>query len=90
MWTLYPSEQFLKQLKKIRKTPYRKQVETALHNLASVEDPTVLGTRKRGEYSDAYSYEIGLSIRLIYSVDFKNRIIKLVAIGSHKDVYGTD
>jgi addiction module RelE/StbE family toxin len=54
------------------------------------DDPTRLGTRKRGSYSDAYSYEIGSSIRLIYRVDFRNRIIEFVAVGSHKDVYGRD
>lgn len=90
MWVLHPSERFLKQLKKIRKTPYRKRAEEALRNLQNAGDPVALGIRKHGEYSDAYSYEIGASIRLIYNVDLENKIIKLIAIGSHKEVYGND
>lgn len=90
MWALYSTELFLRQLKRIRKTPYSRHVEEALRNLVNAEDPTALGTRKRGEYSGVYSYEIGKSVRLIYSVDFKNKIIRLVAVGTHKEVYGSD
>lgn len=58
--------------------------------MVDVEDPTRLGTRKHGEYSDAYSFEIGRSIRLIYRVNFRSKTIELVAVGSHKEVYGKD
>ena len=58
--------------------------------MQNADDPAELGTRKHGEYSNAYSFEIGVSIRLIYSVDFENKIIKLIALGSHKEVYGKD
>ena len=65
-------------------------MQEALQSLANSGDPAKLGIRKCGEYSDAYAYDVGRSIRLIYRVNFKNLTIELLAIGSHKEVYGKD
>jgi hypothetical protein len=45
---------------------------------------------KHDSYLDAYSYEIGKSIRMIYRVDSANRTTEFVAVESHNEVYGKD
>lgn len=72
------------------KTPQYRLLKRAIQELENADDPVKLGTRKHGPYSDAYSYERGKSIRLIYRVDFDNKTIEFVTVGSHKEVYGKD
>lgn len=90
MWNSSYSGEFIKQSKKIARTPYYLLLKRAIEQLEKADNPAQLGTRKRGSYSDAYSYEIGKSIRLIYRVNFDSMTLEFVAIGTHKEVYGSD
>lgn len=90
MWILHRTPTFQKQAFKLRKTRYSKALEEAISDLANSDNPASLGSRKRGSFSDAYSYDIGKSVRIIYRVNFNNKVIVLVAVGSHKEVYGKD
>ena len=90
MWNSSYSREFIKQSKKIARTPYYELLKRAIGELEKADSPAQLGTRKHGSYYDAYSYKIGKSIRLIYRVNFDNVTIEFVAIGTHKEVYGND
>jgi mRNA-degrading endonuclease RelE of RelBE toxin-antitoxin system len=63
------------------KTPYSRLLANAVEELEKSDNPAALGTRKHGSYSDAYSYEIGRSIRMIYRVDSAGGTIEFVAVG---------
>lgn len=90
MWQSTYSKEFVKQSKKIERTPYYRLLRKAIERLEDSDNPAKLGIRKHGPYSDAYSYEIGKSIRLIYKVNFTAKTIEFVSVGSHKEVYGKD
>ena len=57
------------------------------------ENPVKYSREKLGKdvYGNPmFSIEVTGDIRILYSVDSKNRIVFIWEIGSHKDVYGRD
>ncbi len=42
----------------------------------------------KGKLEGKYSCYLGWDIRLVYEIDDKNKEIVVVAVGSHKEVYG--
>ena len=42
----------------------------------------------RGPLEGSYSYRLTRSYRLLYSVDVHNRIVHLLDMGDHKDLFG--
>lgn len=56
----------------------------------SDDDPARLGRRKTGRHHNSYGYNLTKSDRLIFRIDYTNKIIILVDIGDHKNVYGGD
>ena len=64
--------------------PLQKKVDEAIENLLSVEEPSALGHGLHGRWKGALSYEIGRQYRIIYMVDFKEKSIAFLAVGTHK------
>jgi addiction module RelE/StbE family toxin len=58
--------------------------------LSNSDDPGKLGLPKKGRWSGYYAYDLGRSHRLIYKVLYKEKIILIVAVGDHRQVYGKD
>jgi len=62
----------------------KERVNSALEELSNREDPRTLGEAKYGKWKGAYSYDIGRQYRILYAVDFNNRSLILLTVGSHK------
>lgn len=83
--------------KKLRKSRDNAGIQSGLYKfmeqlatLGSDGDPAILGTRKTGRYRGFIGVKLTKSERLIYKIDYKNKIVIIYGIGDHKDVYGRD
>ncbi len=92
MWTIQSADSSIdKSLKKYRSDKdlicsYRQ----AIINLGNSEDPTTLGERKHGRFKYCYSFKLTKSYRLLYRVFIEEKIIQLIALGDHKELFGHD
>jgi mRNA-degrading endonuclease RelE of RelBE toxin-antitoxin system len=86
LWRIDESEIVTKQLKKLGSIE-RKKYLSAITDLYNSDDPKRIGRYKRNGY---YAYRITNSCRLIYRVSFNEKVITLVSLGDHKEVYGKD
>ena len=62
--------------------------KNAIKYLSESGDPRTLGKRMRGPLEGSYSCRLTRSYRLLYSVDVHNRIVHLLDMGDHKDLFG--
>jgi len=67
-----------------------KNYKQAIIDLTNSEDPTKLGDRKHGRFKYCYGYNITKSIRLLYRVFFKEKVIQLIDLDDHKNLFGRD
>jgi addiction module RelE/StbE family toxin len=82
-WNVVLTQAFKRDFRKL--TPeIRKRVEEAILELAASEDPRNLGHRLHGRWEGFCSYRIGRQHRVIYRVQFADKVIELVAAGTHK------
>jgi mRNA-degrading endonuclease RelE of RelBE toxin-antitoxin system len=88
-WQIRETDQVLRQFRKLGDRQ-KKQYREAIKNLAGSDDPTKLGTFKRGKKYSAYYYELDRSSRLAYRVINEEMVILLLDVGDHKEVYGKD
>jgi len=85
LWNFERKSKFKKQYKTL--SPENQgRVKKALKELAGSDDPTKSGVFKPS--MKVYAYELGSSNRILYDVDFTNKMILLFRVGDHKDVYG--
>ncbi len=89
MWTIQANPDFYRQLKKLGPEELRR-FDQAVNDLTLSEDPGKIGLPKKGHWSGYYAYNLGRSHRLIYKVLYKEKIVLIVAVGDHKQVYGKD
>lgn len=61
-----------------------------LESLQVARDPGRLGDIKLGPLNGVYGTRLSRSVRLLYLVDHAAQVIRLLAIGDHKEVYGRD
>lgn len=87
MWRLKIEKKFIKQYK-LLSSDLQKKVDSALNELANLDNPTKLGEFKQS--LQVYAYNLDRSNRIIYTVDFKGKVIKLRRVGDHKMSYGKD
>ena len=88
LWEINRTAAFDKQLKKYRSDKgLIRSYKRAVEDLKDSEDPVELGVRKQGPLRYFYSYKLTGSYRLLYSVDHANKVIQLVAVGDHKDLF---
>jgi len=85
LWGFERKSKFKKQYKTLGPEK-QEQVKKALAELANSNDPTQFGVFKPS--MKVYAYELGRSDRILYDVNFTNKIIILFRVGDHKDVYG--
>ncbi len=89
-WDISREKHFCKSIKKIDKNIY-KNFREILQTIASSDNPRSFGefvpTNRHGKCHVA---RINDSYRLVYRVFQKERIIQLVLIGDHKEVFGKD
>jgi mRNA-degrading endonuclease RelE of RelBE toxin-antitoxin system len=90
LWEIDETEHIARQFKKlgsVEKKRYREEVS----RLALSEDPTTdakfVPTRR---YLKCWVLDVTKSYRLAYRVDRVNKVIQLVSVGDHKEIYGKD
>lgn len=64
--------------------PVQEKVDLAIENPSAAEAPSELGHKLHGSWEGALSYEIGRQHRIVYMVDFKEKSIVFLAVGTHK------
>lgn len=90
-WEVLWDKKFRQCLKKYKRdTKVRKALAECVKVLSAEEDPARLGDRKYGRYAGAYGYNLSKSVRVIYKVDYVAHRVRLVALGDHKEAYGSD
>ena len=91
MWDIYTDKNFDKKLDKIRSnTAVLKMYKIAVSKLARSSRPETLGDRKHGHLRLVYGYRLTKSHRLLYHVDYNKRVIILVDLDDHKNLYSAD
>ena len=83
-WQIDEPDNVFRKYKKLGPTEQR-HYRQAIRDIALSQDP-----RKLGKYEayGCYSYRLTKSSRLIYRIDFQEKVIHLVSVGDHKEVYG--
>ena len=85
MWIPERTNQFKKQFKNLN-PQLQTKIQDAVTTLCGSEDPTLLGVYKK--HMKVYAYEIGSNYRIIYDVNFTEKIIVFIRVGDHKNAYG--
>ena len=85
MYEVYISHEAEKHYKKLDKSS-KKRINNSISNITK-EPLSGLHIKKLwGELEGKYRYAIG-SLRIVYEVDTKNKVVKIKAIRSRGDVY---
>lgn len=61
----------------------QERINDAIREILDAGDPRALGTPKFGKWKGAYGYEVGRAIRVLYSVDSKERLVVFLRCGPH-------
>jgi len=54
------------------------------------ENPSKLGTRKRGRYKNCFGRHLTKSHTLIFSINHDEHVVHLIDLDDHKTLYGRD
>ncbi len=90
MWSIQTPDGFERILKKRLGPEEINRYRKAILELSNSDDPGKIGRPKKGPWSGYHVYGLGRSHRLIYKVLYKEKIVMIVAVGDHKQVYGKD
>ena len=85
MWEIETKSQFRRQLKNLS-PELQNQVRFALTKLQNIENPKTLGEYKHG--LRVFAYDLDKSNRILFNVRYDDRVIELIRVGDHKNVYG--
>jgi addiction module RelE/StbE family toxin len=61
----------------------RQRVNEAIKDIVDSDNPLSLGRRKHGKWKGAYGYDIGRAIRVLYSVDSREKVVVFLRCGPH-------
>jgi len=86
-WKINEPSDIRKTFRKLGKSE-KNQYRTAIRTLAESEDPKVHGNYKNN--LGCFTYNITKSFRITFDIDYENRIINIIKIGDHKQIYGKD
>jgi mRNA-degrading endonuclease RelE of RelBE toxin-antitoxin system len=91
IWQIRAPENFSKYLEDLP-TNERKAFDQIVLDLGDSTDPRRLAdeyvlTRRHGR---VYTVRLSKSYRLAFRVYFREKILEMVSVGDHKDVYGKD
>ncbi|MXY61431.1 MAG: hypothetical protein F4Y82_04895 [Cenarchaeum sp. SB0665_bin_23] len=90
-WILVQSRQYEKHRKRYQHDQnVSKTLCERLKSLQDAKDPERLGDIKVGPLNGAYGTRLLKSVRLLFMVDSGAKIIRLLDIGDHKNVYSHD
>lgn len=90
-WTLVKSKRYEKHVKAyLHDQRITKALCERLESLRDAKCPERLGDHKIGRLNGAYGTRLSKSVRLLYVIDYSARVIRLLDIGDHKEVYGHD
>jgi len=64
----------------------QRRVDTAITDILKAEDQRSLGRPKLGKWAGAFGYDVGRSIRILYSVKQQDRVVVFLRRGFH-DIY---
>lgn len=91
MWRIAEDDIIAKKMRKFRSdADVTKGYANALRDLAGSDDPSAAGVRKRGRLRHCYSYNVTKSHRVIYMVRWKERVIQIIDVDDHKNVFWRD
>ena len=94
IWDLEKPDTFIKTVRKLKKEnkAAAKRLGRIMDELLSSNFPNRLGEKKLTKYGIVFTVDLDKSrgLRLSYTVDFTNKIITVIRVGDHKDVYGHD
>ena len=65
-------------------------MNTMVELLKYEDDPRRIGDRKAGRFKDAYTIKLSKQYRLMYAVVDDKHEVRLLKIGTHKQVYDHD
>ena len=91
VWQIRAPEKFEKYLEDLPNSE-RKAFDQIVLDLGNSSDPRRLAdenvtTRRHGR---VYTLRLSKSYRLAYRIYFREKIIEMVSVGNHKEVYGKD
>lgn len=86
-WQIQEPDNFKKIYKRLGQ-PQKNQYRSAIEVLASSSNPRGHGRFKKS--LGCYAYYITSSFRILYNVYDKERIIEILDVGDHKEVYRKD
>ena len=58
-------------------------MDTAISDILKAEDPRSLGRPKYGKWAGAFGYDVGRSIRILYSVKRQDEAVVFLRCGFH-------
>lgn len=62
----------------------QRRVNEAVRDILNSDDPGKLGRPKIGKWKGAYGYDIGRAVRVLYSVEPKERLVIFLRCGPHQ------
>lgn len=87
MWQIHKSKRFNRQYKNLG-SERQKKTDDAILRLAYSENPA-----DEGDYKSnlrVWAYELNKYDRIIYTIDYQEKIIFFLRVCDHKSVYGKD
>jgi len=91
VWQIRAPAKFSKYLKNLPDTD-RRAFDQIVIDLGDSSDPRNIADENvlTRRYGKVYTFRLSKSYRLAYRVYFRERIIEIVSVGDHKEVYGKD
>ncbi len=92
-WVIQPIDDTIdRKLRKLFKSnsDLIKNYKSFIQELEFVDDPAEIGDRKHGKYKDCFGRHMTKSISLLYAINYAERIVYLVDLDDHKNLYGRD
>lgn len=91
MWQIDSSSHIEKKLKRFKlDKAIIEGFKRIIQELANSDDPRLIGEIKHGKYRYCYAIHITKSHSLLYRVFNDEKIIQLIDLDDHKNLYGRD
>jgi mRNA-degrading endonuclease RelE of RelBE toxin-antitoxin system len=88
-WTIREPKNIDKVIKGLGE-PQKKQYKRLVLDFKTFDDPRKLGIPKKVNNVTIYVARLSDSFRVFYSILYDEKIIQILIIGDHKEVYGKD
>ena len=86
LWSIDAPEGLERRLNKAILKSYKSKIASMIRS----EDPRRYGEWKTTKYGPAFVIRLNKPVRMAYMVYSDTKIIKLIRVGDHKQVYGKD